>query len=59
MEDVVDSFAGRLDAGAVLQIHLVKRDSVANIGEIIEISRREIVDATDLVSLIHESVGQR
>jgi hypothetical protein len=59
MEDVVNTFAGRLYAGDVLKVHLLKVDSVANICEVVEVSCREIVDAADVVSLIQESMGQR
>jgi hypothetical protein len=58
MEDEVNSFAGGLYAGGVLKIHLVKRDSVANIGEIIEVPRGEIVDAAHFVPLLDKRVSQ-
>src|SRR5580692_1104855 len=59
MEDVVDSLAGSFDAGDVLEVHLLEGDGVADAGEVVEVSRGEIVDAADFMALVHERMGQR
>src|SRR5271170_5504707 len=58
MENVVDAFAGSLYAEHILKVHLLEGDRVADVGEIFEISRREIVNAADCVALFDESMGQ-
>ncbi len=58
MEDVVDAVAGVLHSLDILQIHLLKRDGVTDVGEVLQVAGGEVVDAANLVSLIDESMGQ-
>jgi len=58
MEDVVDPFAGGLHASHILKVHLLKGDMMTDVGQIFEVSCREVVDAANLVSLLDEGMGQ-
>lgn len=58
VENVVDAFAGGLHSGGILQVHLLEVDGVADVCEVFEISCGEVIDSSNIVSLIDECVGQ-
>jgi hypothetical protein len=58
MEHIVDALAGRPNTGDVLEVHLLERDFVANVREIVEASGGEIVDPPHFVPLLHQRVGE-